>query len=425
VDIEMSALHGISGLLASSLLLAAGSAAADQIDPLKWIKEKIAGPEIDVPVQRPPELKDIHIESVAIAPAEGPPCAGPLSAHIEQGFLQAGITVVDRNRLDKVLNEYKLQSSGMVDQDTAAKIGKMLGAQALIFTQVTRCDVANGKSQGYRDKKTGETYYNYTTQATIAGSVRVIALTTGQVLATQPFQAEAEQNSAQGYPDGASTMDDAQKRALEFVKKTLVPWTDTMTMAFNNDEECDMSVAYDYVKDRDFTRALEQSKASVETCVAARDMKPAVLAKAHYNLGVMQMYFGNYEGAQASFTEVDTIKSTKASKAALANCRRAKGYTEDLIAYKAANPVKNAVARTTPPLSAPGNGKTNKSPKNNKSSAGPVFEANPGGKITAGGGEPSIKEQLAELKDLCQNNLLTSVECTQRRDAILKRYDNR
>ena len=416
----MSTLRGISGLLAGSLLLAAGSVAAEQIDPFKWIKEKIAGPEIDVPVQRPPELKDIHIESVAIAPAEGPPCAKPLSAHIEQGFLQAGITVVDRNRLDKVLNEFKLQSSGLVDQDTAAKIGKMLGAQALIFTQVTRCDVANGKSQGYRDKKTGETYYNYTTQATIAGSVRVIALTTGQVLATQPFQAEAEQNSGQGYPDGPSTMDDAQKRALESVKKTLVPWTDTMTMAFNNDEDCEMNVAYDYVKDRDFTRALEQSKTNLEACIA-EGAKPTVLAQAHYNLGVMQMYFGNYEAAQASFTEVDNIKSTKASKAALANCRRAKAYTEDLMAYKAANPAKSAVAKAT----VPSNGKPNKSPKDIKSSPGPVFEANSGGKATPAGSGPSTKEQLAELKELCQSNLLTPAECTQRRDAILKRYDSR
>lgn len=389
----MSTLHGISGLLASGLLLVAGSAAAaEQIDPFKWLKEKITGPEIDIPVQRPPELKDIHIESVAIAPADGPPCAKPLSAHIEQGFLQAGITVVDRNRLDKVLNEYKLQSSGLVDQDTAAKIGKMLGAQALIFTQVTRCDIANGKSQGYRDKKSGETYYNYTTQATIAGSVRVIALTTGQVLATQPFQAEAEQNSGQGYPDGPSTMDDAQKRALESVKKTLVPWTDTMTMEFHNDEECDMSMAYDYVKDRDFARALEQSKTNLETCVATSDTKPAVLAKAHYNLGVMQMYFGNYEAAQASFTEVDRIKSTKASKAALSNCRRAKGYTEDLMAYKAAHPTKGAVASSTSSTSAPSNGKANKGAKSNKGGSGVVFDASPGGKVTAANEGPSIKE---------------------------------
>lgn len=409
----MNTSNGFASLFASSLLLAAGSAAAEQIDPLKWLKGKITGPEIDVPVQRPPELKDIHIDSVAIAPAEGPPCAKPLSAHIEQGFLQAGITVVDRSRLDKVLNEYKLQASGMVDQDTAAKIGKMLGAQALIFTQVTRCDVANGKSQGYRDKKTGETYHNYTTQATIAGSVRVIALSTGQVLATQPFQAEAEQNSGQAYPDGPSTMDDAQKRALESVKKTLVPWTDMMTMSFNDDEECDMNVAYDYVKDRDFTRALEQSKTNLETCAGE---KPAVLAKAHYNLGVMQMYFGNYEAAQASFTEVDNIKSSKASKSALANSRRAKGYTEDLMAYKAAHPGKTSMASTTPAPSAANIGKPNKSLKNNKASLGPV---------TASGGGASIKEQLAELQDLCKNNLLTPAECTQRRDAILKRYDSR
>jgi tetratricopeptide (TPR) repeat protein len=46
-------------------------------------------------------------------------------------------TLVERTAIDKVMSELKLSHSGMVDENTAAKIGKMLGAKGIYTGRVT------------------------------------------------------------------------------------------------------------------------------------------------------------------------------------------------------------------------------------------------------------------------------------------------
>jgi TolB-like protein len=45
----------------------------------------------------------------------------------------SGIRVIERDQVQKLLDEQKLVSSGQVDQATAVKVGKLLGAQHMIF----------------------------------------------------------------------------------------------------------------------------------------------------------------------------------------------------------------------------------------------------------------------------------------------------
>jgi curli biogenesis system outer membrane secretion channel CsgG len=409
----MSMLNKLFSFVASAMRLATAPAIAAQIDPFKWLKEQITGPTLDVPVQHPPELQ-IHIDGVAIAPPDGPRCAQPLSTRLEQAFLQAGITVVDRQRLDKVLNEYKLQASGAVDEKTAAKIGQILGAQALIFTHVAQCDTTRDLQESFRDEKTGKVYYNYTTQASITGTVRVVALTTGRVMAAQPFEAQIQHSNSEGYPDAHVALSEAEKAASESVKKTLLPWTEMVSMPFNNDKQCELSVAHGLVKAREFNRALEQSRTNATSC-AASNAKPVVKAKAHHNLGVLQMYFGDYDAALASFTEASRIHSSKATQKALADCKQAHQHSQALAAYNSAAPSRATVtAGSTPP-----------SPTRAKAGSPPIATFQPQTLDRKAESGPSIKERLVELNDLCKSQLLTPDECTQRRKEILKKLDER
>ncbi|MBI4689374.1 MAG: curli production assembly protein CsgG [Nitrospirae bacterium] len=50
-------------------------------------------------------------------------------------------SVIERNKLDKVLSEQKLGASGLVDASTAAQIGKILGVQAVITGSVTQFSI--------------------------------------------------------------------------------------------------------------------------------------------------------------------------------------------------------------------------------------------------------------------------------------------
>ena len=404
-----------SSIVVTTLLLTATQAHAETFDPFKWISDRILGPSIEIPVQHPPELQ-IHIDGVAIAQPEGPPCAQPLATRLEQAFLQAGVTVVDRQKLDKVLNEFKLQASGAVDERTAAKIGRMLGAQALIFTQVSRCNTANSREESYRDKKTGKVNYNYITQANMAGTVRVIALTTGRVLASQPFEATTQLKDGDGYPDAFAAMAEAEKSASESVKKTLIPWTEMVSMPFNDDKQCDLRAAHDLVKAGDFGKALEQSRTNAADCTAA-GAKAETIAKAHHNVGVLQMYFGDYDAALASFTEADRVQSNKGTKKALNEGRKAQQLSQALAAFNSGAPAKTAAA-TSKGTAAP-------APAANQAKATPAstFQAETSKHKPQEG--PSIKERLVELNDLCQSGLLTQDECANRRNAILNKLDAR
>jgi len=62
----------------------------------------------------------------------------------EQSLLNAGYDVVERQQVDKVLAEQRL-ARGAVDARAAARLGKSLGVDALLFGQIT--DLAEARSQ--------------------------------------------------------------------------------------------------------------------------------------------------------------------------------------------------------------------------------------------------------------------------------------
>jgi hypothetical protein len=53
-------------------------------------------------------------------------------------------TLVDRNALDKIMKEMKLGQSGMVDANTAAEVGKLIGAQGVYTGAVTQNNSTEG-----------------------------------------------------------------------------------------------------------------------------------------------------------------------------------------------------------------------------------------------------------------------------------------
>ena len=56
-----------------------------------------------------------------------------------------GIKVVERDKLDYLIREYDLVKQGKVDQASAIKVGKMLGAQMMVFGTIMQIDGKNGR----------------------------------------------------------------------------------------------------------------------------------------------------------------------------------------------------------------------------------------------------------------------------------------
>jgi|GEM_PF-523284 len=104
-------------------------------------------------------------------------------------------TVLSRNDMAKVINEQKLQSSEMMDEATSSKVGKLIGAQAIIGGEIASADAESGHYMENREKclkyykDSGEcAQYRYykvkcnTTQASLSANLRIVNVETGSVI---------------------------------------------------------------------------------------------------------------------------------------------------------------------------------------------------------------------------------------------------
>jgi curli biogenesis system outer membrane secretion channel CsgG len=103
-------------------------------------------------------------------------------------------TVVSRKDLNKVINEQKLQSSELFDETTSARIGKMIGAQALISGEVA--DASANSSYYLQDKQRCIQYYKdggcarwrfykvkcNVVKANVSANINVIDIQTGSII---------------------------------------------------------------------------------------------------------------------------------------------------------------------------------------------------------------------------------------------------
>jgi curli biogenesis system outer membrane secretion channel CsgG len=96
-------------------------------------------------------------------------------------------TVVERKEITALLDEQKLGQSGVVTQESAAQVGKMLGVELAIVGSVTEF--------GYSKKDVGGTVKGFglgvkKQKATVAVDVRLISTTTGEILKAENVRKE-------------------------------------------------------------------------------------------------------------------------------------------------------------------------------------------------------------------------------------------
>ncbi len=100
-------------------------------------------------------------KTLAVLPFSGPE-GSAFATEIEGVLASIGIddnryfTLVDRATLDKTISEMKLSQSGMVDQKTAAKLGKLIGAQGIYTGTVVQNNYDDSR---YREKRSNCVQY--------------------------------------------------------------------------------------------------------------------------------------------------------------------------------------------------------------------------------------------------------------------------
>lgn len=129
------------------------------------------------------------------------------------------IHVVDRDNIQKILDEQRLGMSGVVDESAAVSAGKLMGAQAVVMGTVISYQEVPGSprkstKEGYEsyqvkelNSETNESVYvtrykpvNYTefykeNKAMISFSFKLVSLETGQVLLSKVVEREADDHA--------------------------------------------------------------------------------------------------------------------------------------------------------------------------------------------------------------------------------------
>jgi len=118
--------------------------------------------------------------------------------------------VIERSRLDTVINEQNLGASGRVDASTAAEIGRLLGVELVMVGSITQFDLQD-RNTGFGFAGFG--FGNQTKKALVTINTRLINTTTGEILMSNEGKAEVAQVDGQlrvrGIGGGTSTNNDA------------------------------------------------------------------------------------------------------------------------------------------------------------------------------------------------------------------------
>lgn len=123
-----------------------------------------------------------------------PNAAQGMSDMLTNRLVQSGrFTVIERSRIAEILQEQNLGAAGRIDSSTAAEVGKLLGADAVIIGSVTRFNLDEsgnsvsilGFGGGRRNRK-----------AEVALTARVVNTTTGEIMSVAESSAEAEKGSS-------------------------------------------------------------------------------------------------------------------------------------------------------------------------------------------------------------------------------------
>lgn len=257
-------------------------------------------------------------------------------------------TVVSRKDLDKILAEQKLQSSELMDEATAARIGKLIGAQAVINGEISSATATNDKYRESREKclkwtKNGCVRYKHyqvvcrTIQAEVSANINIVNVETGSIIygdtITKEYSADSCKlgQSALGFigfdssPKQILSKGQALNRltsevAIEFVRK-LTPHYTYLSVELLDEIELDNVTSS---QEDTFEYALEYIKAGrmdkadklLQRLLDEVNGKSYVVA---YVFGVVKEARGNLEEARKMYKMADdlTVKPVEEINSAL------------------------------------------------------------------------------------------------------------
>ncbi len=286
----------------------------------QWYAE-LTNPSVYSEIIHPPQL-GLFIQRVAIIP-DNPPLSSELTDYLTAHFVSNGdIEVVDREHLYEILREQNLSLTGRIDKNSAVKLGKILGAAALITVHVYNDEYKKEMKREEIKGKNGITVkYTAKVEWYLKFSVKTVDLQTGKIFSAKIFDLKdyAENwkyREKPEYPDIHSLRNRVYAKAVEGIDRLYFPWTERVSFVFYNSKKCGMKMAYSFIKTKQYNKALEQSLSALN-CFKNSKANSKNLSRAYYNVGVCHYFLKNYDKAREYFSKAYSVKSYSTYKDAI------------------------------------------------------------------------------------------------------------
>lgn len=419
----------------SSLLIA--SVAQGQF----W--DKLTNPQITVNLTHPPRL-GLNLKKFAFGPTYGR-CSDEIVDQLSSELLANNVEVVDRISLTSQLAQRQLNLNGAMDSQRATQVGRVLGPTALIYVQVSDCEVEhrsthterreeirddhkdnngsgqkndqqgkqqNNDQQGSKqnnDDKDEKKYRVIHTNHAIStihlrGSLQTVDLGTGRIFSATPIvqdftlENQADERLPEFPPDRA-VRQPAIANAAGNALTMFVPWNEQKRLYFFDDKPCNLGAAYSLLRAGDFPGTLHVSIDNLETCKRWPKVKESTLAHAYYNVGLAYLLVNDHEHAMDYLEESAKLKGGDIVEQTI---------TETQNSAQLEAQMQQVVERT-------------EQFEQSQSASGP---ANPQMESVAASqgssANPSVEERLKQLDGLLGKGLISKQEYEEKRRDILK-----
>ncbi len=225
-------------------------------------------------------------------------------------------TVLDRQFLEAIMQEHYLAWSGLVDESTAPQLGQFIGAAALVVGRVSRDEYKediNSETITKKDKNDIEyEVLKYTRTGThyLSVNIQIMDIQTSAVIANKRLDTNfsdsktAEERQPPGIDQSFLYNVCVDDLSVQFIR-TVAPYYVNVSATYELDKKYlpELKVAHQMVVIGETGSALE----ILTTAARKPDVPSKSRAKAFYNLGLIQMYTGDYDNALDNFNQARNL----------------------------------------------------------------------------------------------------------------------
>jgi hypothetical protein len=295
-------------------------------------------------IDRPPQF-ELTVKRVAFGQSSGN-CANVATELIDRmllpDFQRNGMEVIERQALNQIISEHDFDQSIYVNANQSTQLGKILGPSELIFVSVNTCYPEQlpqySDQYNYATKSSVRTYISKT-RYSLEGSVRVVNLTTGQIVGSHDYESKPQEinQSLDGQPEFPH-VDEVKDKALQDVGAQIHAMFFAsgypVALTFYDDKECNLKDIYQTYKNGDQGGALRMADAEIQQCPTEKH-KDKTLVRAYYDDGLLHCLQGDFDRSKVLFTSAMDGKGADAVVDASAACEKAQAGMKDLRDYQA------------------------------------------------------------------------------------------